>query len=746
MGSLFDDVGEDELQSNRENKPIWTLDWKSYDKSNDLLKWLKSEVEYLEGENRSRFETVRRNLSLFKGIQYWSQGGNVGNKTNIQDTDNALAKATRAYQKFVVNHIFDLTMQRIARLVEYKPGITFVPENSDEWADKLAAKATEAYAESIWYSNEFEEFIVPTIALWKSVMGEAYTFTLWKDDAGAQDPDWVKASKAGKKVPLVDDKGKQVEEDGEKKFIEGPVFMGDVATDVEDTFNVLLERNGKYMFKDVDYCFRREIMTVDAAKYLYPDAKNKITATKSVKWYDFEQMEMKTLANMVVVWKMYHRNTRFMREGAEIHFTRDTVLQKPEVNKYKHGKLPATQICDIKLPRELHGVSFFNNIKGATGAYNNLTNMLMRNATMVSHPKWMLPAGSAKLEQLANDITIVQFKGMVAPNLVTAQCMPPDMFKLRSELKEDAQQVAQVYGVSRGAPPPGVEAAVALQFLEEQEDKAASPDLTEFNRWISSTSKLQVSVGGQFYAKDEKRIKKILGPNGAFMARRINPETLSKGYECYVRNSTALPKSRTARMQSLVFLNKNYPGMFSQEQVLEMMDLTQNDKFITAGTVAVRAAEEENDRLLHQEEVYEPEEFEDHIQHWRVHARIVQEHAFRYDYPEAIRADFKKHIIATEMLMWEKATKNALYMQALAPLVNFPLYYEPAPIGAQATPPGMPPMPGAPTSGLNAGADSLAPATGLEQEQPNNPALGDAEAEPDMAMGGVPQPPVVPRA
>jgi hypothetical protein len=103
-----------------------------------------------------------------------------------------------------------------------------------------------------------------------------------------------------------------------------------VDVEYDDTFNVLLERNGKFRFKDCDYAFRREVMTLDAAKFLYPDVKGKITSTKSVKVYDFETMGEKVLPNMVVVWRFFHKPTRFFPKGIEIRFTRDAICKKPE--------------------------------------------------------------------------------------------------------------------------------------------------------------------------------------------------------------------------------------------------------------------------------------------------------------------------------------------------------------------------------------------------------------------------------
>lgn len=730
MAIGFDELSEDGPDSQRNSKPIWTLDLDNESKRKELQEWLNAEVDYLLEENSARFELIRRHLALYKGIQYWSQGRADGK--GKEDSD-ALTKKSRGYQKFTINHLFDLTAQRISRLVEYKPSVGLIPP-SDDWGDKMAAKSSERILDNIWYTNNFTDTIVPEMAKWSRVMGEAYSFVLWDPDKGPEHPDWVKAQSGGKRVPLLDHNGKQVEEDGKKRFIDEAVHIGDVGIEYDDPFNVLLERNGKFVFENVDYCFRRKVMTLDAAHQLYPEAKGKLNVTKNIQVYDFERMEMRTLSNMVVAWTMYHRPTRFMGKGAEIVFTKDAICKKPEKHKYKHKKLPCTRLTDITHPRDLHGHSFFENIKGGTGAYNNLTNMLMRNAVTVAHPKWMLPVGSAKLEQLSNEITIVQFRGPVAPRLENAQVMSPDMFRLRGELKADFQQVAQVHGVSRGEPPPGVDAAIALQFLEEQEDKAATPDTLAMDSWIKATSSLALSVAADNYEESDDRTVRLMGRNGAWQIRKMKVADVDKGYEVQIAKSSALPKSRTARMQALVYLQKNYPGMIPPQQVMEMMDMAQNQKFMDAVTVAVRAAEEENDRMLESMEVKEPDEWEDHLQHWTVHCRQVQEHAFKYQFPEEVKQAFIDHIIATEMLMVEKAMKNPMFGKMIASLPNFPLFYEPG------TP--MPDVEGAPAGEATAAPqDELAPASGAE---PQEPAAGAEEQQPSQDLD-IPQPPAINR-
>ena len=132
---------------------------------------------------------------------------------------------------------------------------------------------------------------------------------------------------------------------------------------------------------------------------------------------------------------------------------------------------------------------------------------------------------------------------------------------------------------------------------------------------------------------------------------------LSKSYDIRIQNASALPQSKAARMQTLLDLNQQFPALVTPEMVLDMLDMAQNDKFVDLTTVAVRAAQAEKRDDGPGDDV-QVEEHEDHFQHWANHAPVVQEISFKTQTPKKIQEKFKRHIMAHEMLLIEKAKTN----------------------------------------------------------------------------------------
>jgi hypothetical protein len=96
-------------------------------------------------------------------------------------------------------------------------------------------------------------------------------------------------------------------------------------------------------------------------------------------------------------------------------------------------------------------------------------------------------------------------------------------------------------------------------------------------------------------------------------------------------------------------------------------------------TIAVKAAEAENEAMLNDEAFEEPSIFEDLIVHWSEHVKEVQNRSFKVYTPKDVQEKFVSHIGGTEMLMMDRAKKNPAFAMKIMELSLYPLIYEPSP-------------------------------------------------------------------
>lgn len=680
MNDLFSELDDTEQQASKNTVPFWKLPYEETDAASEekVKIWLTNEKDHLLRVNKERFQIIKKNLALNKGIMYTDQ-----EVRNSETRETSLEVKKKAVQKIVINVLREANRVRASRILKYKPAVAVLPTN-DELADKVDAEMCEKLLSHIWYTQRFEGEKLPKIVDAKGPMGEAYLWIEWNPELGDLHDDYKKAQKYAKeqklpKVPLLDGNGKPEEdENGKVIYVDKPVRNGDVDYTVDFANNCLFQRPPSRQFKDSEYVFRRKLMSVEKARLKWPKAATKIKANKDTQIYDYDNLSTYTDPNMVEVWYFFHKRTDEFEKGRFVVFTADGVLDSTEF-PYSHRNLPLVRWTDLENPGEMHGVSFFEDAKGPAGAFNNITNMILRNEIMVGSPKWMMPAGAARIEELGNAITVVQFKGPRPPQLVQANPTGQGAYNLRNTLQEEIFRQADISRTGNGEPPQGVTAAVAMQYLAELEAERWNAPVLDHNEAILQSSIMTLCVAGDYYDASDKRMMRVEGKDGQWMSEFFQFSSLNKDYDVRIQNTSALPESKAARIETLLYMAKNFPEQVDPEQILDMFDFAQSKKFVKEGTLSVRAAEAENEMILSNKPVGAPAEYEDQIMHWKIHVKKMREWSFKNRTPKELKQKLEDHLAAHEMIMVKLATKDANFAQQIKALPGFPLFFKALP-------------------------------------------------------------------
>lgn len=719
MSHDFDSM--DTIDGKRNENPIWMLDLNN---EQAVLEWLNTEFKFLEKESEDRLRRIKHNLARYKGIQYQSQDTRSGNR----DRENERSKFS---PKLVVNLLALATEQRISRLVKFKPAVQILPAH-DEHQDKVSSKIAKTFLDHIQYQTKFEVKNQSVIRL-AQICGEGYLDILFNADLGRIHPDY----NAEEKQPLLDDKGNEVKgDDGKPLTIDTPVRVGEVEYTVTLPLYLFLEKKESY--EASNYAFKIERVPTAELRKEFPEHAAKIKPDSTKSFYNINKLEDEKLVNETIKITFQHKHSKYMPKGRWIIFTKDVILENGD-HKFEHGDFSFERLPDMEIPGEQHALSFYENGKALNAAYNNLVNMIVRNQALVAHPKWFVPRGSVNLEALGNDITIAQYQGGQAPVLAQQNPTPMEVFNFLGQIKDMFMEQAHLGDVMRGEPPKGITAGVSLQFLAEQEYQVANAQILLYNEYVRRVAEKTIKVAAQFYDESDQRTIMVLGQNKAWVSMNFDPKHLARSFDIRLQNSSALPDSKAARTQYILDMAERFPTIFPQEQITEMLDLGQTDKFMTDAAAAVRAAEFENERMSNGEPVDPPEVWERHIEHWQVHVRAMQDPTFKSKQtPDTVRTAYTDHVRAHEMLMFEMAAKNPALQQMLAALPNFPIFYTPPP------PPPMPPMDpatGAPLEPPLEGEPFAPPAMIPSDSQPPEQLPPDDFANPpNMVPSGAPMP------
>jgi hypothetical protein len=642
MSDFLEELFDGELhQTELAIKPFHEINQKK--NLEEKLDWLKQVSEALIEQAQPRTKRQRDNLMLYRGVSY---------QRHDRDRDRDMnQRRISKIQRFVVNHLYDLTETKVAQMTRLKPAVEVLP-NNDEFKDKASAKVVGLLIKHLWTINDMDT-LVTSMHRQARIFGESYAFITWDRFKGDLHPTYVEAKELDQLKPNAPE-----------------VKTGDVKYELEMPWRVLNHRA-----KDIEhseYCFRICTAPIETLKKDYPKSAKSIEANTDLLTFDMEQMEDRYLEEHALVFEFFHKKTKYVPEGAYVKFTPEVILEQGDL-PYNHGGLPYVRLTDLDVPEMLNGVSRYETIAPIQNMYNNLSTLIVKNIYLMAHAKWVMPRGAAKIEQLGNDNTVVQFQGAIAPQMLQTQPNSPEVYQFRQSLKEEMQTIYGNHGISRGEVPKGITAASALQFLNELESERATTDIAKHGILVKALAKMTISVTGDYYDIDDGRMVRIVGENNKFLVRHFDAANLHKSYDVRFDNSSGLPETKAAKTQRILDAMQRNPQMVSGDRWEDLLELGNTERLTTLTTAAVSAADSENEDMMAGLQVEPPEIQEDHIAHWESHSKNIQGRQFKEEAPKEMKAAVMQHLRMTELAMFDKAQKNPEFSVRLAQLTNFPI-------------------------------------------------------------------------
>lgn len=681
---------EQELQG-EPIKPLWSINYKNQE---ELLKWLDNAFTTLNERQRTRVHQMIKNLALYKGIQYWSQDRYASFKGQKKEEIDTV--------KVIVNELYELTEQRVAKLTRYKPAVTPIPATNEQ-SDKASAKVVKEVLDTISYINDIDSLLIQAQRNC-SFFGEQPILVNWDKSRG-------------RIVSWNDDRT--------------PNYEGDVSFCLPLPWQVLYQPVMNR--EDCEWIIYTHYEHIEKVKKDYPKKAKYIEATEGANDFDIESLSTQDLRDHVRIFELWHRSNKYMPQGLYFKATDTVLLEKPRDIEYDRldsstwGNLPVELLTCIDIPGHFHGVSNYQIFAPLQSIINKAWTMANRNLMLVGHPKFLVEKNAeVNFESLGNDATIVEYQGPVPPQLVTASTLGPEIFAFIEKLSQRMQMLAGTHPVSTGSPPPGIKAGIAIRLLEDIENQRASNDIKKHNQLIVDLFRKALAVVGRFYKEEDNRLVNILGRDKEYLIESFEVSALNKPYDIRVEQSSSLPQTPAARIQTIMDLMQ-IPGfrqLLPDEQWADMLDLATPGKFYDAARAAVSMAEWENEEFVQGRISPEPREGEDLLVHWRIHSIFYQTKGFT-QLSSKTQEDFKDHLRATEYLMWLHMTQNPMFAQQIMTLRNWPmLYVQPQGI----IPPQQPIQPGSPVGQANA-AQMSNQAQAMVPQQPLLPEQASAASQ-----------------
>lgn len=621
-------------------KSFFKVDLKNEEETHD---WVRKQRDTLFDKSKNRVNLCNYNMQLYLG-------------TDELDTSK---------HKISVPLLYNIIEANVNQMTRLNPKIRVLPTN-DEYGDKGAAKVSKAVIDKVMDDQDYHAKAIDCVRQ-SYIFGDSFIQVDWDKTLGdvvSKGKDLMKMTKDVTKSMLPKN--------------------GDVGVNVLPPWRVLLQPKKK--MEDVEYYTTYDLTPVDVLMEetgktrdeLLRDESFKIeneqgVVTTSMSVLNPDSMAKDHLEDHIPVYHFYHKRTKLVPNGAYIKFTDSHILSN-EPYPFSMDRLNIAQLCDMKLPETLNGRSRIQLVSHLQRIYNLFTKLGVKYVVNTARTKYFAPMGSVvNPNSLGNNDAVSLYRGAIAPRLAQVPQLSGDLIGLKQDIATRMQQILGIHGISNGAIPKNLRATSSLQFLDRQEFERASIRVKSYGDLTMEVARLIVSVAGDNYKDDQKRLIRLVGRNKRSLLRHFKAADLKKGYDIKFEGTDGFPETTAAQRDRVLEIMQIAPQLVSSERWFQLLEMGGAEKLKDITGAALDSAESENEDLMNGNEVFAPESFEDHISHLEVHYPFIQSRDFKEFASNEIYDETLKHVQMHELFLLDIASTNPTVSAKLATIPLFPI-------------------------------------------------------------------------
>lgn len=479
--------------------------------------------------------------------------------------------------RIVINQIRRAVRKEVTRLTSQKPNAFVVPASSED-SDVFAAQAGEQIWDSLWRRLKFNKTLREA-AFWQTVCGNGFIKTYW-------------------------DKTKVDMESG---------VAGDVCIDNVTPFHLFVPDLMSTEIEYQPYVIHAQVRSnAWVAQNLGVDTSNsKLDSVDEGLQNVMGIQRNNTKKDQTVILEIWVKPKYLpeLPDGGMFIVAANKIPQGFESWPYEHGEYPFAKL-DGMLTGKFYNTSIVEDLIPLQRELNRSRGQMIEAKNKMSKPQLIAPEGSVDAKKITSEPGIlIEYKlGMDPPQPLPLQAIPSYVTEEINRLYTDISDLTGQHEVSNGSTPPGVTAATAISFLQEQDESLIATHFTSVEEAIEKVAKHSLVYVKMYW--DEARTVKTVGIDGAFDAQTFKGSDLRENTDIRVEAGSALPTSRAAKQAFLLDLMKM--GYIDPNEGLELMEVGGLNRLYERLQVDKRQAQRENLKMR----VVTEEDLQIHTETW----------------------------------------------------------------------------------------------------------------------------------
>lgn len=465
----------------------------------------------------------------------------------------------------VINLIRPLIRTEMAKLTAQKPNAFVVPSSSDE-RDMFAAQAGEQIWDSIYRGKHIHRTLRRAV-FWASVTGNGFIKSWWDDDK----PDYYSNT------------------------------TGDFCFEPLTPFHLFVPDLKEVEIEDQPYVIHASNRNFDSLKMQY---KGKANVSQgggnngdlleesfiNVMGVDSSRSKKDSTTLVLEVW-VKPGQIPTLPDGGMFTVANSQLLDFYPGWPYEHMQYPFAHIRHVETGK-FYGDSTISDLIPLQREYNRTRGQIIEAKNRMAKPQLAAEMGSIDPNKITSEPgqIILYRPGFSPPQPIPLQGLPAYVLEEQDRIRQDMNEISGQHEVSRGSVPPGVTAATAISYLQEQDETKLSYTYDSIEEAVEKVAYQTLCYVKQYW--DVARQVKVTGEDGSFDVMAFDSSDLGDNTDIRIEAGSALPTSRAAKQAFIMDLMKM--GFIDPNKGLEVLEIGGINKIFEAIQIDVRQAQREN--------------------------------------------------------------------------------------------------------------------------------------------------------
>lgn len=502
------------------------------------------------------------NMAFYFGKQ-WVQWISTTTANNTGTAKLWEPPAPRWRTRIIANKIQPMVRNELTKLTKEEPQFFVIPASSEE-SDIAAARAAENVAEYILAENKFNAERRKA-TLWACMLGNGFF---------------------------------KVHYDLNRKDSSGT--PGFVRIESINPFHFFVPNLQEVEVQEQPYVFHATCKSVEEVEQFFgiedPKTDTVIgSGTLENKLNSILGVKKGEKKDQVYVREMWIKPCPKYPEGAIIWFSDSELLGMVNIWPYMHNRYPFQKIDHIPVPGRFYATCSVEHVIPLQKEYNRTRSQIVEAKNRMSKPQLLAPKGSVDPRKITSEpgLVIEYSIGMGKPEPLALQNLPGYVINEQDRILRDIDDLSGQYEITKGRTPPGVEAASAIAYLQEENDSRLHHTVSSIEEATAEIGQQALSLVGQFW--EEERLVRVVSKNGAYEAKKFKSADLRGNYDFRIEAGSMAPRSRAARQAFITGMMDK--GHIPTQLGLRYLQMSETNRMWQDMQLDQRQAQRENDKM-----------------------------------------------------------------------------------------------------------------------------------------------------